>query len=132
MRGGARDERRADAVSVRDGGEALDVGAQELGEDLGLRLAELWELLGHVRDRAVVLAELFALLRLGALRAVAAYPSALSAFASAWARSAGSASSIAARYCSAWAATLARAKEATASGPAVSAIQRSASAARES
>lgn len=105
------------------------MGAQELGEDLGLRLAELWELLGHVRDRAVVLAELLTLLRLGALRAVAGYPSALSALASAWARSAGSASPMAARYCSAWAATLARAKAATASGPAVSAIQRSASAA---
>ncbi|KIX79844.1 hypothetical protein SF12_01825 [Streptomyces sp. MBRL 601] len=117
---------------MRDGGEALDVGAQELGEDLGLRLAELWELLGTCATGQWCWQSCSPCCGSGALRAVAAYPSALSAFASAWARSPGSASSIAARYCSAWAATLARAKEATASGPAVSAIQRSASAARES
>lgn len=34
------------------------MGPQQAGEDLGLRLAQLRELLGDVGDRAVVLAEL--------------------------------------------------------------------------
>ena len=55
-----RDERRADAVAVGDGRQPLDVRAEQLGEDLGLRLAELRELLGDMSDRAVVLAELLA------------------------------------------------------------------------
>jgi hypothetical protein len=45
---------------VGDGGKSLHVRAEQAGEDLGLRLAELGELLGHVGDRAVVLAELLA------------------------------------------------------------------------
>ncbi len=36
------------------------MGAEQLGEDLGLRLAQLRELLGDMSDRAVVLAELLA------------------------------------------------------------------------
>ena len=37
--------------------------AEQPGEDLGLGLAQLRELLGHVGDRAVVLADLLALVR---------------------------------------------------------------------
>ena len=51
---------RADTVAVGDGGEALDVDTQQPGERLGLGLAELGKPLGHVRHRAVVLAELLA------------------------------------------------------------------------
>ncbi len=41
-----------------DGGQSLDMGAEQLGEELCLRLAQLRELLGDMGDRAVVLAEL--------------------------------------------------------------------------
>lgn len=73
------------------------MGPQEAGEDLRLRLAQLRVLLGDVCDRAVVLAQLLTLLGSGALRAVAAYPSADKALASASVRVPGSAASIAAR-----------------------------------
>ena len=53
-----RDVGRADTVAVGDGGQPLDVGAEQPGERLGLGLAQLGELLGHVGDRAVVLAQL--------------------------------------------------------------------------
>src|SRR5215207_6962478 len=56
--GRPRDVRRADPVAVGDRGQALDVGAEQPGKDLGLGLAELGELLGHVGDGAVVLAQL--------------------------------------------------------------------------
>ena len=48
----------ADAVAVGDGRQPLDVGAEQAAEHRGLGLAQLRELAGHVRDRAVVLAEL--------------------------------------------------------------------------
>src|SRR5690606_955412 len=64
----------------------------------------------------------------GALRAVAAYPSALRALASASVRSSGGAASTAARYASAWAAIRARANAVIAKPPpSFSPIQRSAS-----
>ena len=50
----------ADTVAVGDGGESLDVPAEQSGEDLGLGLAQLRELGRDVRDRAVVLAQLVA------------------------------------------------------------------------
>jgi hypothetical protein len=50
--------RGAYAITVSDGGESLDVLAEQPGEDLGLGLAQLGKLLCHVRDRAVVLAQL--------------------------------------------------------------------------
>ena len=43
-----------------DGGQPLDVPAEQPGEDLGLGLAQLGELGGDVGDRAVVLAQLVA------------------------------------------------------------------------
>ena len=52
--------RGAHAVAVGDGGEPLDVGAEQAREELGLDLAEHRELGGDVRDRAVVLQELVA------------------------------------------------------------------------
>ncbi len=57
---GTGDVGGADTVAVGDGGQSLDVPAEQPREDLGLGLAQLGELLGHVRDRAVVLAELLA------------------------------------------------------------------------
>src|SRR5581483_3919420 len=57
---GAGDMRGADAVAVRDRSEPLDRRAKQPAERLGLRLAQLRELGRHVRDRAVVLAELLA------------------------------------------------------------------------
>src|SRR5205809_1245780 len=48
----------ADAVAVRDRSEPLHRRAQQPAERLGLGLAQLRELGRHVRDRAVVLAEL--------------------------------------------------------------------------
>ena len=48
----------ADTVAVGDGGQPLDVPAEQASEDLGLGLAELGELGRDVRDRTVVLAEL--------------------------------------------------------------------------
>ena len=71
----------ADTVAVGDGGQSLDVAAEHRREHLGLGLAQLGELVGHVRDRAVLLAELVAVP--GLRRAEAAYPSAVSARASA-------------------------------------------------
>ena len=50
----------ADAVAVGDGGETLDMGAEQAREHLGLGLAQVGELPGHVGDRAVVLADLLA------------------------------------------------------------------------
>jgi hypothetical protein len=52
--------RGADAVAVRDRSEPLHRGAEQPAERLGFRLAQLRELGRHVRDRAVVLAELLA------------------------------------------------------------------------
>src|SRR6516164_3769493 len=52
--------RGADPVAVRDRGQALHGGAEQPGERLGLRLAQLRELGRDVRDRAMVLAELLA------------------------------------------------------------------------
>ena len=49
---------RTYAVAVRDGGEPLDVRAQEPDEHLCLGLAQLREICCDVRDRAVVLADL--------------------------------------------------------------------------
>jgi hypothetical protein len=50
----------ANPVTVGDGGEALDVDTEQPGEDLRLDFAQLWEALGDVGDRAVMLAELLA------------------------------------------------------------------------
>ena len=52
----------ADAVAVGDGGQPLHVAAEHPADRLGLGLAQLGELVGHVRDRAVLLAELLAAL----------------------------------------------------------------------
>jgi len=43
---------------MRDRGQSLDVRAEHLLERTRVRLAQLGELGGHVRDRAVVLADL--------------------------------------------------------------------------
>jgi hypothetical protein len=43
---------------VGDRGQPLHVHAEQAGEQLGLHLAQLRELLGHVGHRAVVLAQL--------------------------------------------------------------------------
>ena len=48
----------ADAVAVGDRGQPLHVGADEPADHRGLRLAQLQELGGDVRHRAVVLAQL--------------------------------------------------------------------------
>jgi hypothetical protein len=47
---------RADTIAVRDRGEALHVNTKETRECGGLDLADLWEALSHVRNRAVMLA----------------------------------------------------------------------------
>ena len=52
--------RGAHAVAVGDGGEPLDVAAEQSGEQLGLDLAEDRERGCHVGDRAVVLQKLVA------------------------------------------------------------------------
>jgi len=52
--------RGADPVAVRDRGQPLHGGAEQPAERLGFRLAQLRELGRHVRDRAVVLAQLLA------------------------------------------------------------------------
>jgi len=52
--------RGADAVAVRDRSEPLHRRAEQPAERLGFRLAQLRELGRHVRDLAVVLAELLA------------------------------------------------------------------------
>ena len=51
--------RGAGAVSVDDRGQPLHVGTQHLGERFPLGLAQFRELLGDMRHRAVVLAELY-------------------------------------------------------------------------
>jgi hypothetical protein len=53
----------ADAVAVRDRSEPLHGRSQQPAESLGFGLAQLRELGRHVRDRAVVLAELLAAFR---------------------------------------------------------------------
>ena len=58
--GGRRDERRADVVTVREGGQALHVHAQDLGERGTLGLAELGVARRDVLHRAVPLAQLYA------------------------------------------------------------------------
>src|ERR1700755_318505 len=58
----AGDVRGADAVAGRDRSEPLHRRAEQPAERLGFGLAQLRELGGHVRDRAVVLAELLAAL----------------------------------------------------------------------
>src|SRR5262249_39630020 len=55
-----RDVRGADPVAVRDRSEPLHRRAEQPAKRLGFRLAQLRELGRHVRDRAVVLAELLA------------------------------------------------------------------------
>ena len=50
---------RADTVAVRDGGEALHMDTEKTGERGRLNLADLGKALGHMRNRAVMLAELF-------------------------------------------------------------------------
>jgi len=56
--GSGGDVRGADAVAVGDRSQPLYRAAQQPAEGLGLRLTQLRELLGHVRDRAVMLAQL--------------------------------------------------------------------------
>ena len=58
--GGARDAGGADPVAVGDGGQPLHVAAEHAADGLGLGLAQLGELVGDVRDRAVLLAQLLA------------------------------------------------------------------------
>ena len=53
-----RNVRGAGAVAVDDGRQPLHMGARDLGEGLALGFAQLRELLGNVRYRAVVLADL--------------------------------------------------------------------------
>ena len=50
----------AHAVAVGDGRQPLDMRADQAGDHLGLRLAQLRELGGDVGHRAVVLAQLAA------------------------------------------------------------------------
>jgi hypothetical protein len=52
--------RGADPVTVGNRREPLHGGAEQPPECLGLRLTELRELRGHVRNRAMMLAELLA------------------------------------------------------------------------
>lgn len=52
--------RSADAIAMGDGGKSLNVGAENFGEKLCLGVAQLRELLGHVRHRAMMLADLLA------------------------------------------------------------------------
>src|ERR687893_3017483 len=58
LRAHSRDVSGAYAVAVGDGGQSLYMNAQQLRESPGLDLAELRELLGDMRHRAVVLAQL--------------------------------------------------------------------------
>jgi hypothetical protein len=50
--------RGADAVTVGDGGQTLDVSAQNLGEHARLRVTQLGELGRNLGHRAVVLTDL--------------------------------------------------------------------------
>lgn len=52
------DEGGADVIALGQGGQALDVDAEESAEGIGLGLAQLRELRSDVLDRAVPLAEL--------------------------------------------------------------------------
>ena len=114
--------RGADAIAVRDRGQPLHRRAEQPAECLGLRLAQLRELGGHVGDRAVVLAELLspppAALPSGAPLADAAYPSADSASARACTRTSAAAAATTGRYRFSRSATCLRANSVTASGPA--------------
>ena len=56
----AGDAGGADAVAVGDRRQSSDVGAEGPADRLGLGLAQLGELVGHVGDRAVLLAQLVA------------------------------------------------------------------------
>ena len=51
--------RRADTITVRNGGEALHMNTKETGKRCSLNLADLRKALGYVRYRAVMLAKLF-------------------------------------------------------------------------
>ena len=57
---GARDAGGAHPVAVGDGGQPLHVAAEHAADGLGLGLAQLGELVGDVRDGAVLLAQLLA------------------------------------------------------------------------
>jgi hypothetical protein len=50
---------RAHAIAMCDGGKPLHVDAEQTGKSGSLNLADLWKALGHVRNRAVMLAQLF-------------------------------------------------------------------------
>jgi hypothetical protein len=50
--------RRAYRVAARDGGQPLHMDTEQFGESRCLGFAQLRELRGDVRDRAVVLAQL--------------------------------------------------------------------------
>ncbi len=63
--GGAR------AITVGDGRQSLDVRAEQLGEYRSLRLTQLGELGGHMRHRAVVLANLHSRTDLPGVRRIA-------------------------------------------------------------
>ena len=54
------DERRAHVISVREGGESLDVHAEQARERVGFSVTELRKFPGGVLDRAVTLTELYA------------------------------------------------------------------------
>ena len=58
--GRCRDAGGAHPVAVGDGGQPLDVAAEDAADGLGLGLAQLGELVGDVRDGAVLLAQLLA------------------------------------------------------------------------
>ena len=63
-----RDVRRADPVAVSDRGQALNVRTEYPAQELSLGFAQLREVGGHVRHRAMVLADLYAqLARTGVL-----------------------------------------------------------------
>src|SRR5512133_4079534 len=50
---------RTDTIPVCDGGEALHVNTKKTGEGGGFNLTDRRKALGHVRNRALMLAELF-------------------------------------------------------------------------
>ena len=49
---------RAHTIAVRDSGQPLHVDTEQAGERGGFNLADLGEPRGHMRNRAVMLAEL--------------------------------------------------------------------------
>ena len=79
--GWRRDAGGADPVAVGDGGQPLDVAAEDPADRLGLGLAQLRELVGDVGDRAVLLAQLLPHDRAGRAP-TAAYPSSVNTWAS--------------------------------------------------